>query len=60
MSEHALLSTRAVLLRAGCTLIPKYNRPAAPLAGVFPGGPARSATRRKSAGVRVNVFNYER
>ena len=48
MSKHAILPAGAVLLLAGCTLIPKYNRPAAPVAGVFPGGPSGSGNARAS------------
>ena len=34
----------AVLLAAGCTMIPKYERPAAPVPGQYPGSPATNQT----------------
>jgi hypothetical protein len=42
MSKHALLPAGVVPLLTGCTPISKYDRPAAPVAGVFPGGPSGS------------------
>jgi multidrug efflux system outer membrane protein len=32
------------LLAAGCTMIPKYGRPASPVPGQYPGGPATNQT----------------
>jgi outer membrane protein, multidrug efflux system len=40
-----LLLATAALLLAGCTMIPKYNRPDAPVPETWPEGPAYGGTR---------------
>ncbi|HVE09378.1 MAG TPA: efflux transporter outer membrane subunit [Paraburkholderia sp.] len=38
MLKHSLIAAAVAFLAAGCTLAPKYERPAAPVSGTFPQG----------------------
>ena len=38
MQKHSLIAIAVVLFAAGCTMAPKYERPAAPVSGAFPAG----------------------
>ncbi|GAB6846551.1 MULTISPECIES: efflux transporter outer membrane subunit [Paraburkholderia] len=38
MHKHALIAAAVALLAAGCTMAPRYERPAAPVASSFPTG----------------------
>jgi multidrug efflux system outer membrane protein len=38
MQKHSLIAVAVALFAAGCTMAPKYERPAAPVTGTFPTG----------------------
>jgi multidrug efflux system outer membrane protein len=38
MRKHSLIAVAVALFAAGCTMAPKYERPAAPVTGTFPQG----------------------
>ncbi|RDK04562.1 efflux transporter outer membrane subunit [Paraburkholderia lacunae] len=38
MQKHSLIAVAVAFLAAGCTMAPKYERPAAPVPGAFPAG----------------------
>ncbi|HEY3599146.1 MAG TPA: efflux transporter outer membrane subunit, partial [Paraburkholderia sp.] len=56
MRKHSLIAVAAVatgLFAAGCTMAPKYQRPAAPVSGVFPQGGVYETQPVPAAGART-------
>ncbi len=38
MQKHSLIAVAVALFAAGCTMAPKYHRPAEPVSATFPAG----------------------
>jgi len=52
MLKHSLIAAAVAFLAAGCTLAPKYERPAAPVSGTFPQGGVYDTQPVPEAGAR--------